>query len=532
MPLNSSTNSNTRLKLLKLTFFFLFIPSVFWGQHSLTGLWTGVITNDSNTTRKDVSMEIALTEYRGKVYGYSRSEFIMNDTLYYIVKRVKGSINGDVCEVKDDEIISYNFQGKLDKGVKVIHTFKMNKQDSTWSLAGGWKTTSTKKYYSLSGKTELSEEKDLTKSKIFPHLEELNLADDVAFYKEQKRMKQVAVQTSTIIADEAGNVILTKSDINTQSKPSLTSLENSDQRDNEPKEENITIQQKKVDGSIAIIPSETKKTSLSSVNSVETKKPTITDPGKPFIEKKETAIVQPPVESKKNETQSEIIIADNKKLPPATQTQSEIKKNETSTAIIQNEIKKNVPLTANNTPIKKNELVVSSNNNSVQKNEIVSNQVQTATKKIETPVTTISPDVSKINTQTSIANANKPDPTAATFAAERKSQKTQTIFFKADSLELVLYDNGEVDGDTVSILLNNEVIIAKQCLKAVAYKKTIYIPKNIGDSTVLTLYAENLGKYPPNTGLLIVHDGDNSYPVHFTADLQTNASVMLRRKSQ
>src|ERR1051325_7452508 len=203
MPLNSSTNSNTRLRLLKLIFFFLFIPTVFWGQHSLTGLWSGVITNDSNTTRKDVSLEIALTEYRGKVYGYSCSEFIVNDTLYYIVKRVKGTIDADVCEVRDDEIISYNFHDKLDKGVKVIHTFKMNKQDSTWSLAGGWKTTSTKKYYSLSGKTELSEEKDMAKSKLFPHLEELSLADDVAFYKEQKRLKETAIQTSfteTVIA--------------------------------------------------------------------------------------------------------------------------------------------------------------------------------------------------------------------------------------------------------------------------------------------------------------------------------------------
>src|ERR1051325_8480259 len=138
MPLNSSTNSNSRLKLLKLTFFFLFIPSVFWGQHSLTGLWSGVITNDSNTTRKDVSLEIALTEYRGKVYGYSCSEFIMNDTLYYIVKRVKGTIDGDVCEVKDDEIISYNFRGKLDKGIRLINTFRLNKEDSSWHLDGEW----------------------------------------------------------------------------------------------------------------------------------------------------------------------------------------------------------------------------------------------------------------------------------------------------------------------------------------------------------------------------------------------------------
>jgi hypothetical protein len=230
-----------------------------------------------------------------------------------------------------------------------------------------------------------------------------------------------------------------------------------------------------------------------------------------------------------------IVQNDIKKTTSTIQPQPEIKKNETSSAIVQNDIKKNIPVTTNNTKVKKNEPVVTTNNVSPQKNDVASNTIQTTQKKIESSNTTISPEVSKTNGQTNISNTNKLDPTfasAATYAAERKSQGTKTIFFKTDSLELVLYDNGEVDGDTVSVLLNNEVIIAKQCLKAVAYKKTIYLPRNSGDSTILTLYAENLGKYPPNTGLLIVHDGDDSYQVHFTADLQTNAAVILRRKNQ
>ena len=81
---------------------FLVSPLIFMGQ-SLTGLWIGSTSNDSSTVRKEQSFEIALTEYRGKVYGYSRSEFIVNDTLYYIVKRVKGTIEGDRCEVVDDD---------------------------------------------------------------------------------------------------------------------------------------------------------------------------------------------------------------------------------------------------------------------------------------------------------------------------------------------------------------------------------------------------------------------------------------------
>jgi len=39
-----------------------------------------------------------------------------------------------------------------------------------------------------------------------------------------------------------------------------------------------------------------------------------------------------------------------------------------------------------------------------------------------------------------------------------------------------------------------------------------------------------LGTLPPNTGLLVIRDGDKTYQVNFTADMQTNASIILKRK--
>jgi hypothetical protein len=46
----------------------------------------------------------------------------------------------------------------------------------------------------------------------------------------------------------------------------------------------------------------------------------------------------------------------------------------------------------------------------------------------------------------------------------------------------------------------------------------------------LVLFAENLGTIPPNTGLLTIRDGDDIYQVRFSADLQKNATIVLRRK--
>ncbi|HKB43471.1 MAG TPA: hypothetical protein VKC90_03745, partial [Chitinophagaceae bacterium] len=121
---------------------------------------------------------------------------------------------------------------------------------------------------------------------------------------------------------------------------------------------------------------------------------------------------------------------------------------------------------------------------------------------------------------------------AAALIAERKSEFSQVVNFKSDSLELALYDNGEIDGDTVSVLMNGEVILAKQGLKATAIKKTIYITPGKDDEFTMVLYAENLGKYPPNTGLLVVHDGDDVYNVRFSADFQTNAGIIFKRKQK
>jgi hypothetical protein len=113
----------------------------------------------------------------------------------------------------------------------------------------------------------------------------------------------------------------------------------------------------------------------------------------------------------------------------------------------------------------------------------------------------------------------------------RKTVLQQTVYFSSDSLLLTLYDNGEVDGDTVSVLMNGELIIAKQGLSTTAAKKTIYIP-SATDRVELVMYAESLGSIPPNTGLLVIRDGKDLYEIRFSGDLQKNASIVFNRKKE
>ena len=463
------------LKIISCIAFFLLAPLVFFAQ-TLTGLWIGSLSNDSNTVRKDQSFEIALTEYRGKVYGYSRSEFIVNDTLYYIMKRVKGTIEGDKCEVIDDEIISYNFRGKLDKGIKVTSTFLRNQSDSTWYLAGTWKTNATKKYYAVTGKVKLAEEKDLTASKIFPHLEELNLADEVVFYKERKESVPVIKlvkpenEVSSIPYSPDLNSITNKTGELSAAKPELKRAEtdskiaDSLQQVAQLKEQEDLPAVKKINDAL---PKTETKTVNREITAIKTAPPVNKQVNSPVVNKVD---------------QQALPVKNNQQKPPVSNQPEKTERVETLSTLF------------NPVPEKK---------------EV----------KIETIVTQPKPQVPK------------PDITVKAAVVEgRKSEFAQEVNFSSDSLVLSLYDNGEIDGDTVTIYMNNEILLFKQGLKASAIKKTIYLTPGKDDEFTLVLFADNLGKYPPNTGLLVIKDGNNTYNLRFSADFQKNAGVVFRRK--
>ena len=179
--------------------------------------------------------------------------------------------------------------------------------------------------------------------------------------------------------------------------------------------------------------------------------------------------------------------------------------------------------TENNSVAQSNSAVTKQNtgSSSLEKEEVSVNKNSERQKIINTVATT-----TPVAQQKEVVAISKELPSVV---ADRKNEDMQELYFKNDSLVLSLYDNGIVDGDTVSVFVNGDPVISRQMLKSVATKKTIYISNNT-DSVLLVLFAENLGTIPPNTGLLTVRDGDEVYQVHFTADLQKNASIILRRK--
>jgi hypothetical protein len=131
------------------------------------------------------------------------------------------------------------------------------------------------------------------------------------------------------------------------------------------------------------------------------------------------------------------------------------------------------------------------------------------------------------------SDPNKPQETKPKQPAEninsRIIETIQRVNYSSDSLVITLYDNGEVDGDTVSVLMNGKVIMPMVGLSTNAVRKTIYT-KDITDSIQIVMYAENLGSLPPNTGLLIVNDGKDRYEIRFSGDLKKNSAIVFKRK--
>jgi hypothetical protein len=124
----------------------------------------------------------------------------------------------------------------------------------------------------------------------------------------------------------------------------------------------------------------------------------------------------------------------------------------------------------------------------------------------------------------------KPKQAAADIKG-RIIETIQSVNYTSDSLMLSLYDNGEVDGDTVSVIMNGKVIMPMVGLSTNAVRKTIYT-KDITDSIQIVMYAENLGSLPPNTGLLIVYDGPVRYEIRFSGDLKKNSAIVFKRKER
>ena len=109
----------------------------------------------------------------------------------------------------------------------------------------------------------------------------------------------------------------------------------------------------------------------------------------------------------------------------------------------------------------------------------------------------------------------------------RENNLLQTVIVNSEEVVVKLYDNGEIDDDTISIYLDNKLILSKKRLSASALTVNLKMDEENPDHE-LVMVAENLGRIPPNTSLMIVMAGDQRHEVRITSTEQKNAMVRFR----
>ena len=109
----------------------------------------------------------------------------------------------------------------------------------------------------------------------------------------------------------------------------------------------------------------------------------------------------------------------------------------------------------------------------------------------------------------------------------RAFDQAPVIEVDADSLKVSLYDNGEVDNDTISLFYNRKLVATRQMLSDKPL--TFSLPLNT-DVNEISMFAENLGRIAPNTALAVIYAGEQRFELNLTSTFTKNAAIRFRRK--
>lgn len=91
-------------------------------------------------------------------------------------------------------------------------------------------------------------------------------------------------------------------------------------------------------------------------------------------------------------------------------------------------------------------------------------------------------------------------------------------------IRLDFYDNGEIDGDSITVLVNKRVVLSNQILSAKPV--TTYVKIDLHNTfQEVEMVAENLGSIPPNTALLIITAGQKRYRLFLTSTESKSAVI-------
>jgi len=108
----------------------------------------------------------------------------------------------------------------------------------------------------------------------------------------------------------------------------------------------------------------------------------------------------------------------------------------------------------------------------------------------------------------------------------RKKVFTAEIPLTGDTIELRFYDNVQVDGDSITLFLNEKLLHTHIRLTERPFIIRLAV-NDLNDTNELTMVAENLGAIPPNTAYMMAWVDGKSYSVNLSSTEETSGMIRL-----
>ncbi len=160
-------------------------------------------------------------------------------------------------------------------------------------------------------------------------------------------------------------------------------------------------------------------------------------------------------------------------------------------------------------------------------------------KKIPTPQKVVPKDKRKDSTYTPPVIIKKKDSSVKVIPLDtsyviktnnRINKVISRIVINERKLTLNVYDNGTIDGDTVSIFYNGRNIMSHKRLSDKPLLIDLVLDANTNIHSIV-LFAENLGTIPPNTALIIFNTPEGKrYELLSSATLNQNVELVFEYK--
>ena len=112
---------------------------------------------------------------------------------------------------------------------------------------------------------------------------------------------------------------------------------------------------------------------------------------------------------------------------------------------------------------------------------------------------------------------------------ERQEKEGTIIIIPRKKITIIVSESAKEDGDTISLIFNDVVVLSKHRLTVEEYEFTVtYDPSN--EDNNLVLYAHNVGRIPPNTAKIQIKSGFMKQEILLKSNLEESDIIHFELK--